>query len=240
MPEPKFLRDRLVTIEAALDRGDYKPGPWRGLINEIRHSPQVERAALAPDVTRLSRKLHLRRPHRRAGILGAVLLEALAGIVGGVLVATALSHRSTLLALVGMGLWVMSFEPLIKVGVGTALGVDYDYAYLYNGFEPRFKMKFGTYLALPPLRRVIVQFAGTLGSPLGALLAARLYPELSTASVITWVVFWILVLINASAMAAEFAGVHRLGKLRFPPGSANEMVVELRCWWRSHGARPPD
>jgi hypothetical protein len=53
MPERRFLHDRLLTIEAALDRGDYKPGPWRGLISEIRDGPQVERAALAPDVNRV-------------------------------------------------------------------------------------------------------------------------------------------------------------------------------------------
>ena len=186
----------------------------------------------------MSRKLHLRQPRRKAGVLGAVLLEAFAGILGGILVAAALNRDSTVLALIGMALWVASFEPLIKLGVGTVLGVEYDYAYLFKGVEPRFKMKFGSYLALAPLRRMVVQFAGTLGSPLGALVAAQLYPELPTASGVTWIVFWLAVLVNVGGIATELAGVHRLGKLRLPPGSASQMIVELRCWWRTRGTRP--
>jgi hypothetical protein len=240
MSDPASLHDRLATIEAAVDRGDYTPGPWRSLVNEIRDSPQTERAALADDVTRVSRKLHLRKPRRTPGVVGALLLEALAGILGGILAAAALNRGSTLLALVGMGLWVMAFEPLIKLSVGTALGVEYDYAYLYGRVEPRFKMKFGSYLSLTPLRRAIVQFAGTLGSPLGALLAARLFaPELPTARVISLIVFWLVVLTNVSGVISELAGVRKLGKMRLPPGSANEMVVELRCWWHTRGATQP-
>lgn len=169
-------------------------------------------------------------------MLGAVLLEAIAGIVGGILVAAALNHHSTPLACAGMGLWIVSFEPLVKLSVGTALGVDYDYAYLYGGVEPRFKMQFGSYLSLAPLRRAIFQFAGTLGSPLGALIAAWLYAStLPTARVIGWIAFWLLVLVNVSGIVTEFAGVRRIGKSRLPPGSANEMIVELRCWWRTRG-----
>jgi hypothetical protein len=236
--EPVSPRDRLTTIEAALDRGDYKPGPWRRLLDEIRDSPQTERAALADDLSRVSRKLHLRKPRRTTNVVGAILLEALAGIVGGILVAAALTRGSTLLALVGMGLWVMAFEPLIKLSVGTALGVEYDYAYLYGGVEPRFKMKFGSYLSLAPLRRAIVQFAGTLGSPLGALIAARLYePTLPTARVVSLIVFWLVLLTNVSGVVSELAGVRRLGKMRLPPGSANEMVTELRCWLRTRRSR---
>jgi hypothetical protein len=171
-------------------------------------------------------------------VVGALLLEALAGIIGGILVAAALTRGSTFLALVGMGLWVTAFEPLIKLSVGTALGVEYDYAYLYGSVEPRFKMKFGSYLSLAPLRRAIVQFAGTLGSPLGALIAARLYePTLPTACVVSLIVFWLVLLTNVSGVVSELAGVRKLGKMRLPPGSANEMVVELRCWRHTRGSR---
>jgi hypothetical protein len=138
-PEPGSLRDRLATIEAALDHGDYKPGPWRRIVDELRDSPQAERAALASDVSRVSRKLHLRERRRTVGVVGAILLEGLAGTLGGLLIAAAFTHRSTLEALVGMALLVTSLEPLIKLSAGTALGVEYDYAYLYGGVEPRFK-----------------------------------------------------------------------------------------------------
>jgi hypothetical protein len=184
-------------------------------------------------VTRVSRKLHLRQHRYTSSVLGAVLLEAIAGIVGGILIAAALNRGSALLAILGMVLWVVSFEPLLKLSVGTALGVEYDYAYLYGAIEPRFKMKLGSYLSLTTWRRVLVHFAGTLGSPLGALIAVWLYDELPTAAVITWIVFWLLVLINVAGLVSEIMGVRKLGAIRVPPGSATEMVVELRCWWRA-------
>jgi hypothetical protein len=167
-------------------------------------------------------------------VLGTVLVEALVAIIGGILIASGIARESSLLAVIGMLLWVGSFEPLLKVGVGTALGIEYDYAYLYGGAEPRFKMKFGTYLALAPFRRALVQFAGTLGSPLGALTAARLCADmLPNARIISLIAFWLLVIINLGGLIAELARVRRIGAMRLPPGSANELVTELRCWWRT-------
>lgn len=73
-----------------------------------------------------------------------------------------------------MLLWVACFEPLLKLGVGTALSVQYDYAYVYGGHKPRFKLSFGSYLALTPLKRVVLQMAGMVGSSLGALVASQI------------------------------------------------------------------
>jgi hypothetical protein len=168
------------------------------------------------------------------GVLGTVLVEALVAIVGGVLIASAIARNSSSLAVIGMLLWVGSFEPLLKVGVGTALGVEYDYAYLYGGVEPRFKMKFGAYLSLAPFNRALVQFAGTLGSPLGALIATLLCADvLPTAHIISLIVFWLLLIINVGGLVTEIARIRKIGAIRLPPGSANELVTELRCWWRT-------
>jgi hypothetical protein len=52
------------------------------------------------------------------------------------------------------------------------------------------------------------------------------------------IVFWLVLLTNVSGVVSELAGVRRLGKMRLPPGSANEMVVELRCWRHTRGSRP--
>ena len=135
-----------------------------------------------------------------------------------------------------MVLLVTSLEPLIKLSAGTALGVEYDYAYLYGGVEPRFKMNFGSYLTLLPLRRALVQLAGTPGSMLGALLAAELFtPALPAARIVSWIVFWLVLAANAGGLIAELAGVRRLGQLRVPPGSATALVEELRCWRRTRG-----
>jgi hypothetical protein len=135
-----------------------------------------------------------------------------------------------------MALLVTSLEPLIKLSAGTALGVEYDYAYLYGGVEPRFKMNFGSYLALPPLRRALVQLAGAAGSMLGALIAAELFsPALPAARIASWIVFWLVLVVNAGGLIAELAGARRLGPLSVPPGSATALVEELRCWRRTRG-----
>jgi hypothetical protein len=211
-PTTSCLRDRLAMIEAALDSGDYKPEPWRRLVDELRDTVQTERAALAPDISRASRKLHQRRRRRTVRVIGAILLEGLGGTLAGLLIAAALTHGLTLQALVGMALLVTSLEPLIKLSAGTALGVKYDYAYLYGGVEPRFKMSFGSYLTLPPLRRALVQFAGMPGSMLGALIAAELFtPALPTAGIVSWVVFWLVLAVNIGGLIGELAGVRRLG-----------------------------
>ena len=80
---PPELQAQLAAIEAALERGDYKAGPWQKLTDELRNRDQVERAALADDLTRVSRRLHLRRHRYTMSVLSGVLLEALAGILGG-------------------------------------------------------------------------------------------------------------------------------------------------------------
>ncbi|MGH7842456.1 MAG: hypothetical protein ACRETD_11595 [Steroidobacteraceae bacterium] len=133
-----------------------------------------------------------------------------------------------------MVLWVVSFEPLLKLGVGTAFAVEYDYAYLAGGIEPRFKTSFGSYLALAPLERVLLQLSGMLGSPLGALIAAGIVsPWLPTANVVCWVIFWLTVLMNIVALSAEIAGLRHLGRVRLPGASSAMAVVEIRAWLRT-------
>src|ERR1700756_3893403 len=233
---PPELQAQLAAIEAALERGDYKPGPWQKLTDELRNRDQAERAALADDLTRVSRKLHLRRHRYTMSVLSGVLLEALAGILGGILIAAGVASTSNSLAIVGMLLWVACFEPLLKLGVGTALSVQYDYAYLY-GVEPRFKPSFGSYLALTPLKRVVLQIAGMVGSPLGAFVASQIAgASLPAARVVSWVVFWIVVLMNVGGIAAELAYVRRIGPIRIPEGSATMAIVELRGRRRPNGS----
>ena len=166
-----------------------------------------------------------------------MLLEALAGILGGILIAAGVASTSNSLAIVGMLLWVACFEPLLKLGVGTALGVQYDYAYLYGGVEPRFKPSFGSYLALTPLKRVVLQIAGMGGSALGAFVASQIAgTSLPAARLISWVVFWIVVLLNVSGIAAELAYVRRIGPIGVPEGSATMAIVELRGRRRPNGS----
>jgi hypothetical protein len=92
----------------------------------LREKPQAERAELATEISEVSRRLHLRRPRYTMGVLDAVLIEALVAIVGAILVADGIARNSNPLAVAGMLLWAASFEPLLKLSVGTAIGAEYD------------------------------------------------------------------------------------------------------------------
>ena len=200
----------------------------------MRCLAQTERAAIALDITRVSRKLHLRRYRYTIGPVPGLVLEAWAAILGGFLIAYGIADRSNLAAILGMLIWVTCFEPLLKVAVGSAFGVEYDYVYLYGGAEPRFKMKFGSYLAIAPLKRSLLHFSGAIGSPLAALLAAGLTADLlPVAHVVSWIVFAVVVAMNLGALVAALAGVRRVGGVRLPEGSPTMGLDELRFWARS-------
>ena len=57
------FQERLAIIERGVDNGSYTPGLWQRLIDDLRQAPPARRATLADDVSRISRKLHLR--HQR-------------------------------------------------------------------------------------------------------------------------------------------------------------------------------
>jgi hypothetical protein len=128
-----------------------------------------------------------------------------------------------------MFLWVVSFQPLIKVSVGTALGIRYEYVYLF-ALEPRFKMAFGSYIAAPPWRRVLLQLSGLIGSALSAALAALIVDDrLRVARIVAWIVFWIVNAINIVALANGLAGGIRGLRLRPQDSSGGMAVIELRA-----------
>jgi hypothetical protein len=159
---------RLRAIECELDAGAYRPGPWRELVARVRRLPHDHRLALAADVSRVSDEFHLRFGRRTlpfwVGIAGAVLATA----VGAVLLRGGLERRSDGAVIAAATIWGFTFEPLLKVGVGLLLGVRYSYAYVDG--VPRFKMRFGSYLAVRRSARIALHFSGTMGSPLGVYL----------------------------------------------------------------------
>ena len=81
--------------------------------------------------------------------------------------------RTVLLALTG--------QPLVKVTLGLLLGVRYAYAYLWY-VEPRFKIRYSTYIALTPRRRVLLNLTGSIGTPL--VLAAGSWQAFEIGSVL--------------------------------------------------------
>ncbi len=113
------LERQLVAIEADVDTGRYRTGPSDRFVRELCARPRSERLALAPDVSRVSRKLHDRQ-HRRTVLLRARRArEALGTAVGGAAVAICLATGSALLIAAAF-IWVTTLESLLKVGVGGA------------------------------------------------------------------------------------------------------------------------
>ncbi len=102
----------------------------------------------------------------------------------------------------------------MKIGVGYLLGVGYEYAYFNRG-EPRFKMRFGDYLAAPRWARIVLHLSGTIGSPLGAWLVMICLPsDLRIAIDVCWAIFWIVVAVNVFGFVVAIAGVRKLGPMK--------------------------
>jgi hypothetical protein len=222
------LRAEIADIERAIDAGAYRPGPWARLLARVRATSLTERRAISADITRVSRKLHLRRERRTITAQTGVIVELAAVGLGDFLLALGLHASSNVAAIAGMALWVIALQPLVKVATGTALGVGYDYAYLANG-EPRFKMEYGSYIAQPRWARVALHLSGAVGSPLGAYLAAMLVrDELAVTYWVAIVVFWMVNALNFALLLAGLFGIKRVGISRAVDTSCGAAGAEIR------------
>lgn len=134
------LRDRVRAIESEISSGRYRTGGWSELLDEIGQRPRGERAALRDDISRASHALH-----RRYVALTIPIWLAIAGELG--------------LAALGACAWITAFQTLVKFATGRALGVEYDYAYLF-GIEPRLNMRYGSYVAAPRGARALFHLSG--------------------------------------------------------------------------------
>jgi hypothetical protein len=222
------LHAELEAIERALDEGLYRSGPWERFVRRARQRPRGERRALAADVSRVSAKLHHRGGRRTVSVGAGVALELAATAAGGALLAAGLRLASNAAVLLAGAIWITTFEPLVKIAVGLALGVRYDYAYLRAG-EPRFKMRYGTYLAAPRLARISFHLSGTVGSPLAAWLVGGIAgPSLPASGAICFAAFWVLLGVNVVVFGAAVLGRRRLGPLRLGIASGGAAGTELR------------
>ncbi len=222
------FRSKLVAIETNIDAGRYRPGPWDAFLRSACRQPRSERLALAADVSRISQKLHARHHLRTLSVTAGVGIELLATLAGCGALAIARASGSNLVALLAAGIWITTFQPLIKLCVGLLLGVRYDYAYL-RGVEPRFKMRYGTYLAAPRWARIVVHLSGTVGSPLAAWLVGTLTrPGLALSGRICGLVFWTTSALNALLFLAALIGWRRIGPARLTTTSGGAAALELR------------
>jgi len=220
----------LAAIETALDTGEYKPGPWAAFLRGARRLPAAERRELAEDVSRVSDKLHGRSPRRKLPVALALAGELLATAVAVGLCRWGLEQSSAVAVVIAAAVLIGSLQPLVKVGTGLLLGVRYSYAFLM-GLEPRFKMRYGSYLAAAPAARVLLHLSGTVGSPLGAWLVGRAAADagMSTVALLCALVFWPLVLSNVVMAVAALAGRSKLGPVVLRDSSGGAAAQELKA-----------
>lgn len=207
------LHTMLRQIERDLDAGVYRPGPWAAFLQQALRRPEHERAAIAADVSRVSNKLHQRRHRRMLPFSIGFGAEVLFTGIGLLLLRISLQRNSRLALF--MAAWVLTAtsQPLGKVTVGSVLGIRYAYMY-FQGGEPSFKMHYGTYLAAPHWKRVLVQLAGTVGSPLALWLvgASAMSTQPGSAKVCR-LLSGGLAILQVALFLAGLTGVKRVGRL---------------------------
>jgi hypothetical protein len=199
-------------------------------LRTARGLPRADRAALADDISRVSRKLHQRHRWRTIPFVAAYGAEVVIAVTGLIILITGLRDRSNLLVLIAAGLWTAAFQPLVKVSTGRLLGIGYDYAYLYY-VEPRFKMTYGKYLAAPRWARISFHLSGMIGSPLGLWLpTVWISDDLTLANYVCWTLFWLIVATNLGPFFATLFGIRKIGSFRLRPAdsSAGMAAFELR------------
>lgn len=227
-PVPQDLTERLAALERDIDTGSYRAGRWQALLRDLCRLPRPDRIAFSEAISRVSAKLHLRKTTWRVPFPVGLAIEIALALLGAGLLWFAIQTPASWAAAMAALLWTMSFQPLIKILTGTILGIRYAYAYLL-GPEPRFKMRYGTYIAAPALGRIIFHLSGAVGSPLGAWLPIRfLGSQLPAATTFCWVLFGIVTAINVVPFILALMGVQRIGLLRLSLGSAGSAAIEIR------------
>jgi hypothetical protein len=199
----------LRQIERDLDAGVYQPGPWAEFLREANRCPQHERVALAEDISRVSSKLHRRNGRKTLAFPLAIGLEWLMAGVGILLLRVALQRGSVLLLVLAINTLAFTAQPIIKTSVGMLLGVRYAYGYA-QGIEPRFKMRYGTYLAAPHWKRFLLHLSGTVGTSLALWLAAdQAQPKFPKSAMVCRVFVWVQTLVQVIPFLAALTGVQR-------------------------------
>jgi len=207
------LRETLDEIERDLDQGCYRPGPWARLLAVAVGQPKAARLALAEDVSRVSDKLHQRKHATRFPFWVGMVFHAVGTAAGVGILEVALERAHTGLAITASIILTVALQPPLKIAVGYLTGIRYSHFFFF-GIEPRFKMRYGTYLSSERWVRVLLHLSGTVGSPFAFWwVAIRTEEVLPRASVICWALFLLLVAVQVSTFLLGIAGVRRLGPL---------------------------
>ncbi len=227
------LEQLLAEIEDAIDSNTYSRGRWEVFLERAAAASRDELVPLENSITRVSEKLHQRTSPSTMPFERAIAFEILASLGGFAILTVAASTGSAVGFVAAAVCLVVTLQPLLKVATGLAFQLVFAYAYLW-GVEPRFKLKYGTYLAAPRWKRVSYHVSGMLGSPFAWLIVAVVarpsHPTLSG-------VLWWLAVVHMAFVVGQFllalAGVRRvplLGLLRLGSGGA-------AAWELRHGSR---
>ena len=223
-----MLAETLSEIEDTLDAGTYQPGMWGRFLEEARACPDTERASLAPRVSEVSARLHEGKSQTLLPLESALALEVAGVLMGAACAGASRALGSSVLAMGAASLWASTLQPLLKVGVGAALGVRYEHAYLWKG-EPRFKMRYGTYLARPRWQRIALHVAGCLGAPAGAALAGAIVgPSNPRAARLCNGTAWLLAASNVLFVAGGLLGQKRVLGVPTASSSGGAAGIEVR------------
>lgn len=223
----KPITDELHEIEMAIADGTYHKGPWRRVLNELRSRRRSERRAVSDEVDRISDALHRRTQRFVFPLAPSLILQVGVLGVGGILLRFSVTAHSTVAGWIALALWTQAFQPLIKIATGAVLGVKYSYAYLW-GVEPRFKMRYGTYLAASRAARVIVHLSGCVGSPLGAYLVALISaPHLPLVAFTARGVMWLTAATNVLTFLGRLVGREKIMGVPLRLSSGGSAADEL-------------
>jgi hypothetical protein len=223
------LSATLDGIEGQLDDGVYRPGPWAAFLRAAEARPREERATLSDQASRVSDKLHRRSHARTLPFWTGLLFELVATAVAVTLLESGLERASGGSVLVAAIILTVTLQPLIKITAGTLVGIRYSYFYIWGGYEPRFKMRYGTYLCAERWQRVLLHVSGTLGSPLAFWwVSVRAEPMLPGVSAVCELLFWLLVAVQVVAFSLVMSGVRRLARVGWVT-SGGAAARELRA-----------
>jgi len=122
----------------------------------------------------------------------------------------AMTAESRPVRLVSIILLALCLQPLTKISTGILLGVRYSYVYLWY-FEPRFKMRFGTYHHLARWKKLILQLSGSVGTPIALLVGWRVLGDAPLLAMLSLAGALMVALMQVGAFAAVWFGVRKLG-----------------------------
>ena len=200
------IAHELQKVEAALDTQSYRTGDWQRCLKTLDSLHPRDVPALKGALTRISNKRHSINGYPQAPAWVGFCLEYFALLSATLAVTT----DGLLVRLAGVVLLALSLQPALKISTGVLLGVRYAYVYLWY-FEPRFKMQFGSYLCLPRWRKLMLQTAGSLGTPIALLVGWRTTMDAPMVSSLLLAAAIIVTLMQIAAFTAVWVGFRKVG-----------------------------